>query len=177
MTDFRPEVPLQVITPADTRDSIRRAKKSLEAAAKEIVWQIEMEGWRTLGYSSWGAMREAEYGGAAFMVPSKAHSGWQGINSAPDPEASQAELAHSCEGCGQGMTGRADKRFCSSACRQKAYRNRESAPNEVSDAEFLTELRTQFKMIPMEARRRGLNARGLQIIVDDARAMIEPLAD
>jgi len=35
------------------------------------VWQIEMEAWRTLGYSSWTAMREAEYGGAAFMVPSK----------------------------------------------------------------------------------------------------------
>lgn len=30
-----------------------------------------MEAWRTLGYPSWGAMREAEYGGAAFMVPSK----------------------------------------------------------------------------------------------------------
>lgn len=67
----RPEVPLQVITPADVQASIRRAKKSLESAAKEIVWQIEMEAWRTLGYASWGAMREAEYGGAAFMVPSK----------------------------------------------------------------------------------------------------------
>lgn len=71
VTHTRPEVPLQVITPADVQASIRRAKKSLEAAATEIVWQIEMEAWRTLGYSSWGAMREAEYGGAAFMVPSK----------------------------------------------------------------------------------------------------------
>lgn len=73
MTDLatRPHVPLQVITQADVRASVRRAKKSLEDAAKEIVWQIEMEAWRTLGYSSWGAMREAEYGGAAFMVPSK----------------------------------------------------------------------------------------------------------
>lgn len=67
----RPQVPLQVITPNDVRSSVRRAKKSLEDAAKEIVWQIEMEAWRTLGYSSWTAMREAEYGGAAFMVPSK----------------------------------------------------------------------------------------------------------
>ena len=67
----RPEVPLQVITPADVRASVRRAKKSLEDAAAEIVWQIEREAWRTLGYSSWTAMREAEYGGAAFMVPSK----------------------------------------------------------------------------------------------------------
>lgn len=67
----RPEVPVQVITPADVRASIARARRSLERAAEEIVWQIEMEAWRTLGYSSWGAMREAEYGGAAFMVPSK----------------------------------------------------------------------------------------------------------
>ena len=67
----RPEVPLQIITPNDVRASIRRARQSLEKAAEEIVWQIEMEAWRTLGYSSWGAMREAEYGGAAFMVPSK----------------------------------------------------------------------------------------------------------
>lgn len=67
----RPEVPLQVITPADVHASIARARRSLERAAEEIVWQIEMEAWRTLGYSSWGAMREAEYGGAAFMVPPK----------------------------------------------------------------------------------------------------------
>lgn len=71
MTITRPEVPIQVITQADVRASIRRARKSLEDAASEIVWQIEMEAWRTLGYSSWTAMREAEYGGAAFMVPSK----------------------------------------------------------------------------------------------------------
>ena len=67
----RPDIPFQVITAADVRASIARARRSLEKAAEEIVWQIEMEGWRTLGYSSWGAMREAEYGGAAFMVPSK----------------------------------------------------------------------------------------------------------
>lgn len=71
MTVARPEVPVRVITQADVRASIRRARKSLEDAAAEIVWQIEMEAWCTLGYSSWTAMREAEYGGAAFMVPSK----------------------------------------------------------------------------------------------------------
>lgn len=65
------EVPLRVITPDDVRASIKRAKRSLERAAEEIVWQIEMEAWRTLGYGSWSAMREAEYGGAAFMVPAK----------------------------------------------------------------------------------------------------------
>lgn len=68
---FRPEVPLRIITPADVRASVGRAKRSLERAAEEIIWQIEMEAWRTLGYPSWGAMREAEYGGAAFMVPSR----------------------------------------------------------------------------------------------------------
>lgn len=73
MTVTRPEIPLraEVITVADVRASISRAKRSLERAAEEIVWQIETEAWRTLKYSSWGAMREAEYGGAAFMVPNK----------------------------------------------------------------------------------------------------------
>ena len=66
-----PEVPLQIITPELVRASIKRARKSLEDAAKEIIWQIEREAWVTLGYSSWSAMREHEYGGAAFMVPSK----------------------------------------------------------------------------------------------------------
>lgn len=65
------EIPLQLITPDLVRSSIKRARRSLEAAAEEIIWQIEMEAWRTLGYPSWTAMREAEYGGAAFMVPSK----------------------------------------------------------------------------------------------------------
>lgn len=63
------EIPLRLITQADVRASIRRAKKNLKKAADEIVWQIEMEAWRTLGYRSWDAMREAEYGEAAFMVP------------------------------------------------------------------------------------------------------------
>lgn len=66
-----PQVPIRLITTSDVRASIKRAKQSLEKAAGEIVWQIEMEAWRTLGYSSWNAMREAEYGEAAFMVPRK----------------------------------------------------------------------------------------------------------
>lgn len=71
ITTTGPEIPLQVITPDLVKASVRRARRNLEAAAEEIVWQIEMEAWRTLGYPSWTAMREAEYGGAAFMVPSK----------------------------------------------------------------------------------------------------------
>ncbi|MGP5026999.1 hypothetical protein ACTXI4_17745 [Glutamicibacter ardleyensis] len=53
------------------RASVKRAKKSLEHAAELIIWQIEREAWVTLGYRSWNEMREAEYGGAAFMVPGK----------------------------------------------------------------------------------------------------------
>ena len=64
-------VPIRIITPGDVRASIKRAKRSLEKAAEEIVWQVEMEAWKTLGYTSWSAMREAEYGGAAFMVPAR----------------------------------------------------------------------------------------------------------
>lgn len=66
-----PQVPIRLITPDDVRASVKRAKGSLRLFAEEIVWQIEMEGWRTLGYSSWDAMREAEYGANAFMVPKK----------------------------------------------------------------------------------------------------------
>lgn len=33
-------------------------------------------------------------------------------------------VTHTCDGCGQGMTGRADRRYCSPACRQRAYRRR-----------------------------------------------------
>lgn len=34
-------------------------------------------------------------------------------------------VTHPCEGCGTGITGRADRRYCSPACRQRAYRQRE----------------------------------------------------
>lgn len=56
-------------TYGDVKRSIEAAKASLEAAAEQIVWQIENRAWEVLGYSSWNEMREAEYGGAAFMVP------------------------------------------------------------------------------------------------------------
>lgn len=60
---------MEIVTSDDVRESIRRATWSLEQAAKEIVWQVEREAWRTLGYKSWNEMREAEYGGVAVMVP------------------------------------------------------------------------------------------------------------
>lgn len=34
------------------------------------------------------------------------------------------DVTRLCEGCGDEMTGRGDRRYCSSACRQRAYRRR-----------------------------------------------------
>lgn len=65
----RPDVPFQVITPDDVRESIRRTRFHLVKAAAGIAWQVEMETWVTLGYRSWDEMREAEYGGIAVIVP------------------------------------------------------------------------------------------------------------
>jgi transcriptional regulator with XRE-family HTH domain len=59
----------RVVTAEDVRRSVDRARKSLADAALEVVWQIENEVWHVAGYDSWDAMREAEYGGAAFIVP------------------------------------------------------------------------------------------------------------
>jgi hypothetical protein len=39
----------------------------------------------------------------------------------------------SCHGCGRPLpAGRADRRFCSAACRQRAYRSRAGAPASAS---------------------------------------------
>ena len=58
------------VTEDRVRASIATARTHLEAAAEQIIWQVENEVWTVLGYDSWDAMREAEYGGAACMVPS-----------------------------------------------------------------------------------------------------------
>lgn len=36
-------------------------------------------------------------------------------------------VTRSCEGCGRGMEGRSDRRYCTPACRQRAYRARVGA--------------------------------------------------
>lgn len=119
---------MQVVTDRDIRNSIRRARKSLEEAAREIVWQTEVKAWIQLDYPSWTAMREAEYGAAAFMVPSKSHPGWPAVIATPEPDAHETDaVTATCNGCDQPMTGRADRRYCSSACRQRAYRQRVTA--------------------------------------------------
>lgn len=53
----------------DVKESVARALSGLEQAAEQIIWQIENRAWVVLGYADWNEMREAEYGGAAFMVP------------------------------------------------------------------------------------------------------------
>lgn len=57
------------MTADEARDSVRLAKGGLEAAAEQVVRQINGRAWIALGYESWDAMREAEYSGAAVIVP------------------------------------------------------------------------------------------------------------
>jgi hypothetical protein len=54
---------------ASARASVERARTHLEAAAEEVVRQINGRAWIALGYESWDDMREAEYRGAAVIVP------------------------------------------------------------------------------------------------------------
>lgn len=84
-----------------------------------------------------------------------------------------------CTVCGKVMMGRADRKFCSAACRQKAYRTRESEPVEwtPTDAEFLTDIRQALQMMPGAVRQRNLSPRAVQIVVDDARDMIAMLTE
>jgi hypothetical protein len=51
------------------RESVDRARTHLEAAAEEVVRQINGRAWVALGYGSWDEMRIAEYRGAAVIVP------------------------------------------------------------------------------------------------------------
>jgi len=60
---------LTEVTYAQVRDSVTTTKTHLEKAAEEIVWQIENRTWLVLGYADWDEMREAEYKGAAVIVP------------------------------------------------------------------------------------------------------------
>jgi len=62
------------ITQDDVRRSVDRARAGLVAAAEEVIWQIENQTWLVLGYASWDQMRDTEYGGAAFMVPTQART-------------------------------------------------------------------------------------------------------
>lgn len=48
---------------------MKPTKTHLEQAAEQVVWQIENQAWLVLGHKSWDEMRDAEYKGAAVMVP------------------------------------------------------------------------------------------------------------
>ncbi|MEE2529146.1 hypothetical protein V1639_08900 [Pseudarthrobacter sp. J75] len=86
-------------------------------------------------------------------------------------------MENKCTVCGKVMTGRADRKFCSAACRQKAYRNREPEPLQQSDAEFLTDIRHALQMMPIAARQRNLSPRALQVVIDDAKELIDTLTE
>lgn len=57
------------LTATEARESVRLTKNGLEAAAEQVVRQINGRAWIALGYESWDHMREAEYSGAAVIVP------------------------------------------------------------------------------------------------------------
>lgn len=69
---------------------------------------------------------------------------------------------HVCGGCGQAMTGRPDRRFCSSACRQRAYRRRQALvrhgidPTDADDVDTFGQLDTdQLDAVLRQARTDG----------------------
>lgn len=57
------------ISYADVRRSVETTRTHLEAAAEQVIWQVQNRVWTVLGHHSWDEMREAEYGGAAVIVP------------------------------------------------------------------------------------------------------------
>jgi transcriptional regulator with XRE-family HTH domain len=56
-------------TADEAKQSVERAKRSLADAGQEIVAQVANRAWEPLGYPDWDAMRQAEYGGIAVIVP------------------------------------------------------------------------------------------------------------
>jgi hypothetical protein len=50
----------------------------------------------------------------------------QHLSPRPHLSPSKSRLTHTCENCGQQFAARANARFCSSACRQRAWRFRVS---------------------------------------------------
>lgn len=62
-------VELDRVSYADVRDSIRIARSHGERFFAEIVWQVEHETWKILGYRSWDEMRDAEYADMGVVAP------------------------------------------------------------------------------------------------------------
>ena len=78
-----------------------------------------------------------------------------------------------CRECGNPFTpARADARFCSSACRQRAYRNRKQPntirnSNRVTDAEMSPREAVERDAASITADMRALAARLRQLFADD----------
>lgn len=62
-------IQLAAITADEVRASVVTAQTHLEKAAEQVVWQLRNRTWTVLGYADWEEMRDAEYGGAAIIVP------------------------------------------------------------------------------------------------------------
>jgi hypothetical protein len=66
----------------------------------------------------------------AFEAPGGGEEGesWVAVTPAPPPSTLDRGHSHTCAACGRLFTGaRADTRYCSNACRQRAYRQRGGA--------------------------------------------------
>lgn len=57
------------ISYADVRESIAVARSHGEKFFEQIVWQVEREAWKILGYSSWDEMRRVEYADMGVVAP------------------------------------------------------------------------------------------------------------
>ena len=57
------------VTERTARESVAVARSHGEKFFEQIVWQVENEVWTLLGYDSWDAMREGEYGDLGVVAP------------------------------------------------------------------------------------------------------------
>jgi transposase len=57
------------MTKRDARESVSRVRSQQAATEKELVRQVEGKAWRALGYESWAAMLDGEYGGPVVALP------------------------------------------------------------------------------------------------------------
>lgn len=75
-----------------------------------------------------------------------------------------------CAECGNEMHGRTDRKFCSAACRQKAYRNRDvtlTVTGMGTDAEFLYDILQSLRFMRSTPRVTGLSSKAKKLIIDE----------
>lgn len=71
-------VAVRGMTEVEARASVDRARTHLQAAADEVLAQVEGRAWEALGYPDWDTMRAAEYRGPAVIVPTAERPGLVG---------------------------------------------------------------------------------------------------